>query len=124
MSEDITVILNEDVTVLLNADITVQLLPDDVIEVEVLGGSPIEINMTSIDLMEGAFPDPDVFTTDGINKTYPTTSKFRSKSTLIFLDGVYQGKGVDYAEDIGQQSITFVNMPPAGLKGEIRYVVD
>lgn len=67
---------------------------------------------------------PYIFTTDGINKTYATPSKFRANSTLIFLDGVYQGLGRDYVEDPGRQSITFINLPPAGLEGEIRYFTD
>lgn len=67
---------------------------------------------------------PDTFTTDGINKTYSTTKKFRANSTLIFLNGIYQGLGRDYTEDSGRQSITFKNLPDAGFEGEIRYLND
>ncbi len=67
---------------------------------------------------------PVTFITDGINKTYDTPQKFRANTTLIFLNGVYQGLGRDYTEDSGRQSITFVNLPDGGLEGEIRYFVD
>ncbi|MCX5712123.1 MAG: hypothetical protein NTY47_03495 [Candidatus Omnitrophica bacterium] len=65
---------------------------------------------------------PDTFLTDGISKTYTTTRKFKANSTLIFLNGIYQGLGEDYTEDSGRQSITFKVLPDAGLKGEIRYI--
>jgi hypothetical protein len=67
---------------------------------------------------------PDTFVTDGINKTYETTKKFRANSTLIFLNGIYQGLGRDYMEDAGRQSITFKVLPDADLEGEIRYLTD
>lgn len=67
---------------------------------------------------------PDTFVTDGINKTYATTKKFRVNSTLIFLNGIYQGLGRDYTEDSGRQSITFKTLPDADLEGEIRYLED
>ncbi|MDD4980696.1 MAG: hypothetical protein PHC54_05460 [Candidatus Omnitrophica bacterium] len=67
---------------------------------------------------------PDTFLTDGINKTYATTKKFRANSTLIFLNGIYQGLGRDYTEDSGRQSITFKVLPDADLEGEIRYLED
>jgi hypothetical protein len=64
----------------------------------------------------------DTFTTDGINKTYPTTKKFRSGYTLLFLNGIYQGLGRDYTEDSGHQSISFLTVPAPGLEAEIRYL--
>lgn len=67
---------------------------------------------------------PDTFVTDGINKTYSTTNKFRANSTLIFLNGIYQGLGRDYTEDVGRHSITFKVLPDADLEGEIRYLTD
>jgi hypothetical protein len=65
---------------------------------------------------------PVTFTTDGITATYPAGVKFRPETTLVFLGGIYQGLGEDYTEGAALTSITFKVIPPAGLKGEIRFV--
>lgn len=67
---------------------------------------------------------PETFVTDGINTTYATAQKFRANTTLLFLNGVYQGLGRDYTEGANFKSIVFVVLPDAGGEGEIRYLID
>lgn len=63
---------------------------------------------------------------NGIDKTFNTTDKYVSGSTLVFIDGVLQEEGVgkDYTEDSGYSSITFASIIPADEKVEIRYIQD
>ena len=99
------------------SDIAVQ-IDTDVINVTVGDDPVINVTLTSIDVSRGA-PFTKVFISDGITAKLPFDYKFKSGSLLVFLSGIFQGKGSDYTEAEDGKSITFTVVPKENRKVEV-----
>lgn len=60
---------------------------------------------------------------DGAETTFGLASAFYPATTAVFLNGLHQRPGVDYAEDSGLASLTFVEAPLAGDVLVVAYVL-
>lgn len=61
---------------------------------------------------------------DGVRRQFFTRHTFRSGSLELYVNGVLQEKGVDYAEDTDCRGYTFTYSPLAHFKIQHRYIVD
>lgn len=61
----------------------------------------------------------DVYTCDGVQLTFRTTHVFIENSTLVFLNGILQQKGIDYTEVSTLDRILMASAPDSGFEIEI-----
>ncbi|MBN2326318.1 MAG: hypothetical protein JXR73_04125 [Candidatus Omnitrophica bacterium] len=61
---------------------------------------------------------------DGYRTQFFTRHVFRADSLDVYVNGVLQQAGVDYCEDPGRRSYTFVSPPAAHYRIQHRYLVD
>jgi len=88
--------------------LTVQLGDEDSINVVIAGA----------DISQGR-PFTKTFTGDGTTVKFTFDFAFRSESLLVFLEGIFQGKSLDYTEAVDGKSITFTTTPKANRKIEV-----
>jgi len=63
-------------------------------------------------------------TADGSNVSFSTAKEYRSGTLDVFVNGVFQAKDLDYAEESDCRGYTFVKAPPPGAVIQHRYIIE